>query len=131
MRLDVYLNYRGNCEEAFRFYEEHLGGRITGIVRHDDIGNPNVPEDWGAKITHARIEIGGTVLMGGLKVLNEGRNEFGPPFLSKIPYINRLFKNVGIGRDTRHVMIMVTPRIIINAEEEIFQTEGRPPFAQP
>ena len=64
MRLDVYLNYRGNCEEAFRFYEEHLGGRITGIVRHDDIGNPNVPEDWGAKITHARIGIGGTVLMG-------------------------------------------------------------------
>jgi type II secretory pathway component GspD/PulD (secretin) len=70
---------------------------------------------------------GGTVLMGGLKTLQEGRNEFGPPFLSKIPYLNRLFKNVGIGRETRHVMLMVTPRIIINAEEEIFQTEGRQP----
>ena len=69
---------------------------------------------------------GGTVLMGGLKTLSEGRNEFGPPFLSKIPYLNRLFKNVGIGRETRHIMIMVTPRIIINAEEEITQTEGRP-----
>jgi tetratricopeptide (TPR) repeat protein len=66
---------------------------------------------------------GGTVLLGGLKTLQEGRNEFGPPFLSKIPYLNRLFKNVGIGRDSRHVMIMVTPRIIINSEEEIFQTE--------
>ena len=33
MRLDVYVNYRGTCEEAFRFYEEHLGGTITGIVR--------------------------------------------------------------------------------------------------
>ncbi len=74
---------------------------------------------------------GGTVLLGGLKTLNEGRNEFGPPFLSNIPYLNRLFKNVGIGRDTRHIMIMVTPRIIINSEEEIFQTEGRPAFAQP
>jgi tetratricopeptide (TPR) repeat protein len=70
---------------------------------------------------------GGTVLMGGLKTLQEGRNEFGPPFLSKIPYLNRLFKNVGIGRETRHVMLMITPRIIINAEEEIFQTEGRAP----
>ena len=70
---------------------------------------------------------GGTVLLGGLKSLREGRNEFGPPFLSKIPYLNRLFKNVGVGRDTRHIMIMVTPRIIINSEEEIFQTEGRPP----
>jgi hypothetical protein len=68
---------------------------------------------------------GGTVLLGGLKTLKEGRNEFGPPFLSKIPYVNRLFKNVGIGRETTHIMIMVTPRIIINAEEEIIQTEGR------
>ena len=67
---------------------------------------------------------GGTVLLGGLKTVRENRNEFGPPFLSKIPYLNRLFKNVGVGRDTRHIMIMVTPRIIINAEEEIFQTEG-------
>jgi Flp pilus assembly secretin CpaC len=67
---------------------------------------------------------GGTVLLGGLKALGEGRNEFGPPFLSKIPYLNRLFKNVGIGRETRHIMIMVTPRIIINSEEEINQTEG-------
>jgi type II secretory pathway component GspD/PulD (secretin) len=70
---------------------------------------------------------GGTVLMGGLKTVRESRNEFGPPFLSKIPYLNRLFKNVGVGRDSRHVMIMVTPRIIINSEEEIFQTEGRLP----
>jgi type II secretory pathway component GspD/PulD (secretin) len=70
---------------------------------------------------------GGTVLLGGLKQLSEGRNEFGPPFLSKIPYLNRLFKNVGVGRESSHVMIMVTPRIIINAEEEIFQTEGRQP----
>ncbi|MBN9120364.1 MAG: hypothetical protein J0I06_14600 [Planctomycetes bacterium] len=70
---------------------------------------------------------GGTVLLGGLKTLRESRNEFGPPFLSKIPYLNRLFKNVGVGRDTRHIMIMVTPRIIINSEEEIFQTEGRGP----
>ncbi|MCS6865532.1 MAG: hypothetical protein RMJ56_16830 [Gemmataceae bacterium] len=70
---------------------------------------------------------GGTVLLGGLKTLSENRNEFGPPFLSKIPYINRLFKNVGVGRESAHVMIMVTPRIIINSEEEIFQTEGRLP----
>ncbi|MBY0457375.1 MAG: type II and III secretion system protein, partial [Gemmataceae bacterium] len=70
---------------------------------------------------------GGTVLLGGLKRLSENRNEYGPPFLSKIPYINRLFKNVGVGRESIHLMVMVTPRIIITAEEEIFQTEGRQP----
>lgn len=64
MKLDIYLNYRGNCEEAFRFYEEHLGGRITGLVRHGEQPNPQVPADWAGKVLHARIEIGGTVLMG-------------------------------------------------------------------
>ena len=64
MRLDVYVNYRGTCEEAFRFYEEQLGGRITGIVRHGEQPDPGVPPEWKGKILHARIEIGTTVLMG-------------------------------------------------------------------
>jgi Flp pilus assembly secretin CpaC len=61
---------------------------------------------------------GGTVLMGGLKTLVEGRNEYGPPILSKIPYLSRLFKNTAYGREAQSLMIMVTARIIINEEEE-------------
>jgi general secretion pathway protein D len=61
---------------------------------------------------------GGTVLLGGIKRMNEGRIERGLPILSKLPYINRLFKNVGIGRSTSSLMMMVTPRIIIQEEEE-------------
>lgn len=64
MQLDIYLNYRGNCEQAFRFYEQHLGGRMTGIVRHGEQPNPDVPADWKDKIVHARLELGGTVVMG-------------------------------------------------------------------
>lgn len=64
MRLDIYVNYRGSCEQAFHFYEQHLGGRITGMVRHGDQPNPNLPADWQDKVLHARIEIGTTVLMG-------------------------------------------------------------------
>ena len=64
MRLDIYVNYRGSCEQAFRFYEQHLGGKITGIVRHGEQPNPNTPADWKEKILHARIAIGATVLMG-------------------------------------------------------------------
>jgi type II secretory pathway component GspD/PulD (secretin) len=71
---------------------------------------------------------GGTVLLGGLKRLAEGRTEFGPPILSKIPYINRLFKNVGYGREAHSLLMMVTPRIIIQEEEEERQTGFvRPP----
>ena len=64
MRLDIYVNYRGNCEQAFRFYEQHLGGKITGLVRHGDQPNPGMPPDWNDKVLHARIEIAGSVLMG-------------------------------------------------------------------
>ena len=65
MRLDIYLNYAGNCEEAFRFYEDHLGGKITGIARHGEQPDAsNLPEGWREKVLHARIEIGGTMLMG-------------------------------------------------------------------
>jgi type II secretory pathway component GspD/PulD (secretin) len=69
-------------------------------------------------MTTVAVPDGGTVLMGGLKRLSEGRNEFGPPVLSKIPYINRLFKNVGYGREVESLLLMVTPRIIIQEEEE-------------
>ncbi|TWT90686.1 outer membrane porin HofQ [Pseudobythopirellula maris] len=68
--------------------------------------------------TTVSVPDGGTVLLGGIKRLSEGRREFGVPLLSKVPYINRLFKNVGIGRETDSLMMMVTPRIIIQEEEE-------------
>ena len=64
MRLDVYVNYRGQCEQAFRYYEQHLGGRISGMLRHGDQPGSRLPADWADKILNARIEIGGTALIG-------------------------------------------------------------------
>jgi PhnB protein len=65
MKLDIYLNYGGNCERAFRFYEQHLGGKITLMMTHGEQPNPaTVPDNWKNAILHARIEIGKTVLMG-------------------------------------------------------------------
>jgi len=72
--------------------------------------------------TTVAVPDGGTVLLGGLKRLSEARSEYGPPILSKLPYINRLFKNVAFGRETESLLIMVTPRIIIMAEEELNAT---------
>ncbi len=68
--------------------------------------------------TTVSVPDGGTILLGGIKRLSEGRNEKGVPILNKIPFINRLFKNTGIGRETTSLMMMVTPRIIIQEEEE-------------
>ena len=64
MKLDIYVNYRGTCEQAFRFYQQHLGGKITGMVKHGEQPNPNIPADWKEKVLHGRIEIGDVVLMG-------------------------------------------------------------------
>ena len=64
MKLDIYVNYPGHCEEAFRFYEQHLKGKISGIARHGEQPNPNIPANWKNKVLHGRIEIGGSVLMG-------------------------------------------------------------------
>ena len=72
--------------------------------------------------TTVSVPDGGTVLLGGIKRLAEGRSERGVPILAQLPYISRLFKNVGIGRDTESLMMMVTPRIIIQEEEEKRQT---------
>jgi type II secretory pathway component GspD/PulD (secretin) len=81
--------------------------------------------------TTVNVPDGGTVLMGGLKRLSEGRNEFGPPILSKLPWINRLFKNVGYGRQAESLLMMITPRIIINEEEEQRQVGGATAGATP
>ena len=64
MKLDIYVNYPGKCEDAFRFYEQHLKGKITGIARHGEQPNPNIPDNWKNAVLHARIEIGDSVLMG-------------------------------------------------------------------
>ena len=65
MKLDMYVNYPGNCEQAFRFYEQHLGGKITMMMTHQQQPDTaNVPQDWKNAILHARIEFGDTVLMG-------------------------------------------------------------------
>ena len=72
--------------------------------------------------TTVSVPDGGTILLGGIKRLSEGRNERGVPMLSKIPYVSRLFRNVAVGREAQSLMLMVTPRIIIQEEEEIAQT---------
>jgi PhnB protein len=65
MQLNTYLNYGGNCAQAFKFYEQNLGGKITMLMTHGESPGPsNVPADWKKAVLHARINIGGTELFG-------------------------------------------------------------------
>ena len=64
MQIDPYLNFNGNCEEAFNFYAKVLNGKIEAMMTH--AGTPaeqSVSEEWKKKIMHARMRIGDRVLM--------------------------------------------------------------------
>lgn len=91
-----------------------LGGQATGIN-----GQIQLPVFSFTNVdTTVTVPDGGTVLLGGVKRMREQRTEVGVPILAKTPLIDRLFRNIGIGRTTDSLMIMVTPRIIILEEEE-------------
>ncbi len=58
-------HFNANCEEAFKFYEQHLGGKIEAI--HTFAGSPvekQLPPEWRNKVMHIRMKVGTTVLMG-------------------------------------------------------------------
>ncbi|HUA57129.1 MAG TPA: VOC family protein [Verrucomicrobiae bacterium] len=65
MQINAYLNFTGQCEEAFQFYEKLLGGKIEGVFRY--AGTPvagQVPPEWGQKIMHIRLKVDESELMG-------------------------------------------------------------------
>jgi len=65
MRVYTYLNYGGNCRQAFEFYVQHLGARITMLTTHGEQPNAQgVPPEWRDAVLHARLEIGGTTILG-------------------------------------------------------------------
>jgi len=64
MKLNVYVHFNGDCEDAFKFYEKTLGARIDSVTRFE--GSPaakETPPDWARKILHGRIVIGDEVVM--------------------------------------------------------------------
>lgn len=65
MLLQAYLNFNGNCAEAFKFYEDLFGGKIVMMTTHGESPmSENVPPDWKDAILHVRLEVGDQVLMG-------------------------------------------------------------------
>ena len=65
MQINPYLLYKGDCEQAFKFYEKSLGGKIEAMIRHE--GTPaeaHVSPEWKKKIMHARLVVDGQALMG-------------------------------------------------------------------
>jgi len=65
MQLSPYLSFDGQCEAAFKFYEQVLGGKISSLLPYE--GSPmanEVPADWGKKVMHGEFRLGDLTLMG-------------------------------------------------------------------
>jgi PhnB protein len=65
MKINPYLNFNGQCAEAFRTYERVLGGRITFMQTHGESPMADqVGPDWQDAVMHTTLEVGDQVIMG-------------------------------------------------------------------
>ncbi len=64
MKLYTQLNFGGNCEEAFRFYEANLGGKVLMMMHQDQAPGSSATGEASKAVIHARLAIGNTVLIG-------------------------------------------------------------------
>ncbi|MBN7815545.1 VOC family protein [Algoriphagus pacificus] len=64
--INPHINFNGNCEEAFHFYQSVFGGEFAMIMRFKDMASPEQPfaEKEANKIMHIALPIGGNILMG-------------------------------------------------------------------
>ena len=66
MKVTPYLNYGGNCKEAFQFYEKNLGAKILFMMTHGEAppGGPPTPPEWKDAILYAHLSIGTSEIKG-------------------------------------------------------------------
>jgi PhnB protein len=68
MQLNTYLMFNGECETAFKFYQQCLGGKITALMTYAESPDASmmdqIPPDWHQKVMHVSMVIGDQELMG-------------------------------------------------------------------
>ncbi|TVR70226.1 MAG: VOC family protein [Sphaerobacteraceae bacterium] len=64
MNIVPYLNFDGNCREAFEFYREVLGGEEPSFYTNEDVPMDNLPAGMEDMVIHAQLTFEGQTLMG-------------------------------------------------------------------
>ena len=65
MNLSPHLVFDGQCQEAFTFYEQALGGEIVTMLTYGDSPMAEqVSPEWHGRIVHASMTLGDGVLSG-------------------------------------------------------------------
>ncbi len=65
LQINPHINFNGNAEEAFTFYQSIFGGNFSKIIRFKDLASEEmpIPEHEAEKIMHISLPIGNSVLM--------------------------------------------------------------------
>jgi PhnB protein len=79
--VNVYLNFNGNCEEAFNFYKSVFGGEFPYIGRYKDMppppdGGKGFPEEQGNRIMHVSLPISKETMLMGSDTGGEWASDF-------------------------------------------------------
>ena len=65
MQINPYLYFNGQCAEAFKVYEQVLGGKITSMTTYAETpGGAHVAPEYQNGIIHASLTVGENVIMG-------------------------------------------------------------------
>src|SRR5476651_2387299 len=65
MELNSHLTFSGQCAQAFKFYEQCLGGTIAMMMTYGESpAKDQVPAEMRDRVIHARLVVGGRLLMG-------------------------------------------------------------------
>ena len=65
MKLHAYVNFDGKCEEAFRYYEQHLGAKTQSMMKWKEMpgAEQHTPPGMEDKVLHAKLDVADTYIM--------------------------------------------------------------------
>ncbi len=109
-KLNPYLNFAGNCEEAFNYYKKVFGGEFSYFSRMSDMENEEFPEEDKNLIMHVSLPIGNDILMGSdvatdmKPMFKQGNNNYISITPTSREEADRLFSELSAGGEVEMPM---------------------------
>lgn len=110
IKLNPYLNFDGNCEEAFNHYKKVFGGEFSYFSRMSDVENEEFPEEDKNLIMHVSLPIGNDILMGSdvatdiKPMFKQGNNNYISLTPTSREEADRLFSELSAGGEVEMPM---------------------------
>ena len=110
IKLNPYLNFDGNCEEAFNYYKNVFGVEFSYFSRMSDIENQELPEEDQNLVMHVSLSLGNDILMGSdvsssmKSMFKQGNNNYISLMPTSREEADRLFQELSAGGEVEMPM---------------------------